>query len=78
MKKQDLGVILAVAIFAAIFSLVLANLLITPKSTKDLKAQKIDAIESSFQQPDKRFFNEQSINPTQLIQIGGNPNTPAQ
>lgn len=74
MKKNDLGVIIAVAIFAGIFSLVASNLLFTPRSTKDLKAQKIDVIQSSFQQPDKRYFNLESINPTQLIQIGDTPN----
>lgn len=74
MKKNDIGVIIAVAIVAGIISLVATNFIFTPKSTKGLKAQKIDAIESSFQQPDKRYFNDQSINPTQLIQIGDNPN----
>lgn len=74
MKKNDLGIMIAVAIFAGIFSLVLSNLLFTPKSTKGLKAQRIDAVESSFQQPDKRYFNSESINPTQLIQIGDDPN----
>lgn len=74
MNKKDLGIIIAVAIVAGIFSLIASNLIFTPRSTKDLKAQKIDAIESSFSQPDKRYFNQQSINPTQLIQIGGNPN----
>lgn len=74
MKKNDLGVMVAVAIFAVVFSLILSNLLFTPKSTKGLKAQKIDAIQSAFQKPDKKFFNSDSINPTQLIQIGDSPN----
>jgi hypothetical protein len=75
MKKNDLGIIIAVAVFAGIFSLVLSSFIFTPKSTKDLKAQKIDSIESAFQQPDKRYFNGESINPTQIIQIGDSPNT---
>lgn len=73
MKKNDLFVIIAVAVFAGILSLVASNLLFTPKSTKDLTAQRIDTIQSSFQQPDKRYFNTESINPTQLIQIGDSP-----
>jgi hypothetical protein len=75
MKKNDFGMIIAVAIVAGIFSLVLSNFLFTPRSTKDLKAQSIDPIQSAFQQPDKRFFNEQSLNPTQLIKIGDKPNS---
>ena len=74
MKKNDITVMAAVTIFAVIFSLVLSNLIFTPKSTKGLKAQKIDKVESSFQKPDKKYFNPESINPTQLIQIGDSPN----
>lgn len=75
MKKNDIGIIIAVAIVAGIFSLVASNLLFTPRSTKDLKAQKIDSIQANFQPPDKRYFNGESINPTQLIQIGDSPNS---
>ena len=75
MKKNDLAVMAGVAVIAVIFSLILSNLLFTPKSTKDLKAQKIDAIKSAFEKPDKKYFNGESINPTQLIQIGDSPNT---
>ena len=75
MKKNDLGIVIAVAIVAGIFSLVASNLIFTPNSTKGLKAQKIDAIEASFVQPDKRYFNQEAVNPTQLIEIGENPNS---
>ncbi len=77
MKKNDLVVILIVAIFAGIFSMVASNLIFTPKSTKTLKAYKIDEISSEFKQPDKRYFNSESVNPTKNIQIGdGNNNKP--
>lgn len=74
MKKKDLTTMIAVAFFAVVFALVLSNLIFTPKSTKGLKAQKIDKIESAFEKPDKKYFNDESINPTQLIQIGDSPN----
>lgn len=73
MKKNDFMVMIAVAVFAAIFSLVLSTL-VFPKSSKQLKAQKIDVVQSAFQNPDKKYFNPNSINPTQLIQIGDSPN----
>ncbi len=77
MKKNDLFVILAVAIFAGIFSMVASNLIFTPKSVKILKAYKIDEISSEFKQPDKRYFNSESVNPTKNIQIGdGNNDKP--
>ncbi len=74
MKKNDIGIIIAIAVVAGVFSLVASSLIFTPNSSKQLKAQKIDAIESSFVQPDKRYFNQESINPTQLIKIGDSPN----
>lgn len=74
MTKKDLGVLLAIAFFAVVFSMVLSNLLFTPKSAKELKAQKIDQIQSAFERPDKKYFNSESINPTQVIQIGDSPN----
>jgi hypothetical protein len=74
MKKNDLVVIIVVAFFAGIVSLLISNFIFTPRQSKQLKAQKIDPITSSFQQVDKRYFNSESINPTQIIQIGGNQN----
>lgn len=74
MKKNDLAVVIAVAFFAGIFALVLSNIIITPSNNKNLKAQKIDAISSDFNQVDKRFFNLESLNPTQIIQIGDGQN----
>lgn len=74
MKKNDLAIIVAVAFFAGIMSLVISSLVISPKNTKNLKAQKIDAISADFQQADKRYFNSESINPTQIIQIGDGQN----
>ncbi len=73
MKKNDIAIVLAVAGFAAIFSLVLSNMLFASNSKK-LKAQKVDPITAQFETPDKRYFNAESINPTQLIQIGDGTN----
>lgn len=73
MKKNDILVIIVVAIVAGVFSLVLGNLLFAPKN-KQLTAQKVDVIKSDFQKPDTRYFNQNGINPTQLIQIGDNNN----
>lgn len=74
MKRNDLLLIVAVAVVAGIFSLVGSNVLFAPNK-KELTAQKVDAINSDFQKPDPRYFNPEGINPTQLIQIGDNVNT---
>lgn len=75
MKKNDILVIAVVAIFSGFISLMAANLLFIPKKTKQLTAQKVDPITADFKKPDNRFFNENAINPTKLIQIGDSNNT---
>jgi hypothetical protein len=76
MKQKDIAVIVASGIVAAIFSLILTQVVFVPKETKQLKAEIIEPISSEFPQPDKAVFNQNAINPTQLIQIGDgtNPN----
>lgn len=76
MKSNDFLLIAVVAIVSGVFSVLLSNMLFTPKSSKELSAQVVDPITADFQTPDKRYFNDQAINPTQLIQIGdsNNPN----
>lgn len=76
MKQKDIAVIVASGILAAIFSLILVQIVFVPKDTKELKTEVVDPISAEFPQPDKAVFNQNAINPTQLIQIGDgtNPN----
>jgi hypothetical protein len=34
----------------------------------------IDVINPQFSPPSQKYFNANSVNPTKLIEIGGNPN----
>ena len=74
MKQSDVLMIIVVAIFAGVFSLVISSVVFNSDTAMSQKAQKVDSINASFQTPDERYFNEQSINPTQLIQIGDTNN----
>lgn len=76
MKQKDLALFLVVGIVSIIFSVVLSNYLITPAKSKTQKAEVVEAITASFDTPpqDSPYFNKDSINPTQLIIIGGSPN----
>lgn len=75
MKQKDVLLIIVVVIFAGIFSLLISNFFFTPDSNKNLTAEKVEEITSEFQEPDSRVFNENAINPTQLIEIGDSNNT---
>lgn len=73
MKKNDMVVILAVSIVAAVFSLVFSQMLFGGVKGQ-LKAEVVDPISADFQKPDPNVFNDKAINPTKLIQIGDSTN----
>jgi hypothetical protein len=74
MKKKDLILILVVVFVSAVFSFVISNLFIdTPKNRAE-KVEVVGEITPTFPAHDKQFFNETSINPTFIIQIGNNEN----
>ena len=75
MKKKDLVVIVFIVIFSAIVSILLSKALISTPKNRQQKVEVVDKITSTFTRPDPRYFNKDSVNPTQSIQIGGDPNT---
>lgn len=74
MKQKDIALIVVVAIVAGVFSLLLTQVLFTPKNIKQLKAETVDPIKADFNKPDGRVFNKDAINPTKLLQIGDSSN----
>lgn len=70
MKQKDIVLIIVVCFFSAIISFVASNMLISTPKNRQQKAEVVDKITDEFQQPDKKYFNETSINPTQTIRIG--------
>lgn len=74
MKQKDLPLIFVVVIFSAVVSLVLSNILISSPKNRKTKVEVVNPITSDFKEPDQRYFNAQSIDPTQVIQIGDNNN----
>lgn len=70
MKQKDIAILIAVAVFSGIFSLVLSNMFFGNKSTKSQQVESIDAITADFKLPDKKYFNNDSIDPVVLIQVG--------
>jgi len=74
MKKKDVALIIVVAVFAAIFSLLISRVLFTSGEQRQLKAEIVQPITTEFQQPDSTVFNERAINPTKLIRIGDTNN----
>lgn len=75
MKQKDIALIVIVAFLSGAIALVASQFLFaTPENRQQMVAQ-VDPINSEFTQPDQKFFNNQSINPAKLIQVGGGNNT---
>ena len=75
MKQKDLVLIVAVALFAAVVSLLLTQAIFVSKDKKELTTEVVEPISAEFKEPDKSVFNSDAINPTQLIQIGDSDNS---
>lgn len=73
MKQKDIALILVIVFFSGIASFFLANKFISPPEHKQ-KAAKVEAITDEFKQPDPKYFNDKSINPTKTITIGDGSN----
>jgi len=70
MKQKDIALILVIVFVSGVVSLLASNKFISPPK-HDEKAAQVEAIMEEFKQPDQKYFNEQSVNPTQPITIGG-------
>ncbi len=77
MKLKDWGVIGVVVLIAGVVSFFVSNLILGGQRAPRLKVEVVEPISSNFPLPNTKYFNENSLNPTQEIKIGeDNNNTP--
>ena len=74
MKKKDIMLITVIVIVSGFISLIISNLFISSSKNRSTKVEVVDRIDAEFNQPDKRYFNSRSIDPTKNIRIGDNVN----
>lgn len=74
MKTKDWGVIGVVVIIACMVSFVVSNIFLGGKHAPLLKVEVVDPISADFPLPNTKYFNEDSVNPTQEIKIGEDSN----
>jgi len=72
-KQQDVAMIIVIVFISGILSFFASNKLISPPK-HNLKAPVVQPISSEFNTPSQKYFNDQSINPTQIIHIRDNTN----
>ncbi len=76
MKQKDLALIIVVVFISVVVAFFVSNLFIATPESRSQQVEVVAPITDEFVEPDKKYFNEQSVNPTQLIEIGEitNPN----
>lgn len=74
MKQKDIALIVVVIALSTVLSVLTMNFLFGGARSKPEKVIVVEKIPTDFPSVEKRYFNENSINYTQLIQIGPTEN----
>jgi len=74
MKQKDLALVLVIIFVSAVVSLFASKAIFTPPKNRQQQVEVVQPITADFPQPDSKFFNTNSFDPTKLITIGQNNN----
>lgn len=74
MKQHDIAMIIVIAFFSGLFAWFISNAIIGSPGDRQTTVEVVEPIVAEFTQPDPRFFNEDSVNPTQIIEIRDSSN----
>lgn len=74
MKQKDIALIIVVTVISGIVSFFVSNTLFASPEDRQQKVEVVEKISASFPTPSNKYFNTESINPTELIQIGTSTN----
>ena len=76
MKQNDIALIIVIAFISAVISFVVSGKIFVTPANRQQQVEVVDAINPTFQTPAKKYFNSNSIDPTQSAQVttGNNQN----
>lgn len=74
MKQKDIALVLIIVAFSGVVSFFVSGKLFVTPANRQQKVEVVDMIDSSFEEPSTKYFNQDSVNPAQLVQIGNNDN----
>ncbi len=74
MKQKDILYLVAAVVFGVVMSLVIAKFTFSNSSNLSQQVDVVPSISTDFQAPNSAYFNNQSIDPTQIINIGPSSN----
>lgn len=75
MKQKDILTLGVIVIVSVVLSVLLSGRIFSSKKVLAQQVEVVPPISANFPTPSSQYFNNQSIDPTQLIQIGNNNNT---
>lgn len=74
MKQKDIIIIIVAVFISGILSFILSSKIFAVPSDQQAEVEVIEPITAQFTEPDSRYFNNNSVNPTKPIRIGENQN----
>jgi hypothetical protein len=74
MKQQDIALIIVIAAISGVISFFASGALFASNEMQEQTVSKIDPITAELAMPSQKYFNDKSVNPTQLVQVGDNNN----
>ena len=76
MKRTDIAMIIFIASISIIGSYLVAKTIIGDARSEAVTVKTVDAISQEVSEPDERIFNEDAVNPTVEVYIGGEGGQP--
>lgn len=74
MKQKDVSLIIVVIFISAVISFFVSTRIFVTPANRQQQVPVVDSIDSTFTKPSSKYFNDQSIDPTQQVQISNNAN----
>jgi hypothetical protein len=74
MKQKDIALIAVIAFISAIISFFASNKIFVTPANRQQKVEVVDPITPDFQTLNTKYFNSNSIDPTQTPQVGADNN----
>ena len=74
MKQKDIAIIIGVIFISGILSYFISSALFASPENLQTEVEVVEPITADFPEPDDRYFNDQSVNPTLTITIGDGQN----
>ena len=73
-KQKDIALILIMVFVSAVVAILVSKFVFAKPADREQTAEIVDVISPDFAQPPSKYFNSDSVNPTQQIEIGNSSN----